>query len=218
MSYGHICVFGAAGSGKSTLAAHLVERAPKVIAYDPRGDYTGAGWRVAHDRNGVRAALREQEISGFTRISYNFNAKRTDPLAEAVWLADISDAVQGGYPVSDPRPLTLLFDEAQEAFPNRQFGKAERPLRGLLLQGRHIGARVIAVTQRPSNIHNDVRGNAAEIYCFRLPAPSDRAAVAALHVDAKRAIDGLKGRDFIKIDGEGLTLNRLEFGAGVRKL
>ncbi|MEO1151377.1 MAG: zonular occludens toxin domain-containing protein [Pseudomonadota bacterium] len=206
------CVYGVRGGGKSTLARHLVANDARVIAFDPQRDYQGEAWRVATTRSEIIAALKSEGLSRF-RISYCFDTGTTDPVSEMVWLADVIAHLQKKYR-SDGIGLSLVVDEAHEAFPNRPLSKDEGPLRRLVMQGRHLGVGLTVVTQRPANISTMIRSQATEVYALALSRRDDRVAAADLREGAAPAVASLSGYDFVKITPQGHSVCRLSLETG----
>ena len=209
------CVFGQRGGGKSTLAAELVADRPKVLAFDPQGDYRGRGWVTASTRKEVEGALIAAG-RGSLRVAYSPDFRRADPIREGAWLADTGFIAQAGFPAVDPRPLTILYDEAHLAFPTEKArADALGPIRAAILQGRHAGIGLLFVTQRPSNLGTDARSQAAAVYCFGLMQQTDRKAIEEMHPAARAALDGLSAFQFLKISAEGVGVYELKHRAGI---
>jgi hypothetical protein len=187
------CVYGRTGMGKTTLAVMLAEEDSRVSAR--------RGWRACVTRNAVKAAVIEGVRRGRFRIAYAPDARTTDPVAEADFLADVARAAQANYP-SDPTPILFLIDEANLAFPTELARTARcAGIRSLILQGRHRGVRLLFVTQRPANIGADARANAGEVFAFSLVFPRDVAAVSEYAPEADRHLRTLAPFYFLRAEG-----------------
>ncbi len=55
--------------------------------------------------------------------------------------------------------LLIVLDEASGALPSR--GTLSPAVQGLIERGRHYGVDLVAITQRPSQVHANMRGNSA---------------------------------------------------------
>ena len=170
-------IYGRRGSGKTTRAKALIKNEKRVVVFDPIGEY-GQGRGVVHVDSvaGVRDAMAKRWRSGF-RIAYTPQVDlpgRLHALSLLLW-----DAQAPYRQRREGRPLTLVVDEANMAYPSTKLPVARQGMMRLVLQGRHAGIGIIAVTQRPALVSTDLRGNAAVIYAFALPVGHDVAAVAA---------------------------------------
>ncbi|MHA7873680.1 MAG: zonular occludens toxin domain-containing protein, partial [Hyphococcus sp.] len=196
----------------------LVERDAKVLAFDPQGDYRGGAWVNARSRDEAEAAIMSQ-WRGDVRVSYTPDLGECDPVDEAAWLAETARIVQRQYPAHDPRPLTLLIDEAHLALPvERARSRDARALKFAILQGRHSGIGMTFVTQRPANVSKDARAQAMETYAFWLSDEDDRRVIGKMHRSALKTFDDLEKFQFMRIAGRVLEACQLETASGIKVL
>lgn len=196
------CIYGSTGSGKSTLAKALLKGRPKVVVFDPMGEYRGRGWTVCRDIAGARRAMVAQWSKSAIRVSLSCpegDEKTAAALANLCWQA------QANFP-RDPRPLTLVLEEANLAYPNRQ--NLPPGLKRATLQGRHRGINLLVITQRPALVSTDLRGQATQINVFQLPGPHDRKAVESACAGIGDALAALKRFQFLKVEGVQFSQHR----------
>lgn len=142
-------VYGGRGSGKTTKAKQLViDNAPaQVVWIDPtlQADTSPAEFRAAIERGDKMIQV---------------GATHPDAAIGALLTA---------YGLSTKtRPLYVVCDEAAT------YLKTPRPsLSRVFNMGRHAGMGVLLITQRPSGIHPDFRGQAARTFWGRLTDHND---------------------------------------------
>ena len=195
MSNRVVCIYGGTGSGKSTLAKMIIKRLPKVVVMDPMNEYKGQGWRSAHSVSDLRRVMAAQWAKGPVRASLNCpggSEATAGEVAELLWQA------QATFP-KDPRELTFVIDEANMFYPNKPGLPAA--LNRVTLQGRHRGINLLVITQRPSRISTDLRGQATQVNAFQLPGPHDRRAVEEVCEGVGDAVRILRKFEFIRIEG-----------------
>lgn len=169
------CIFGRRGSGKTTLARRLVAPWRRLIVWDPLGEWaTFRGLAKVQDLRELLAQLKRQWSRGF-RLSLVGGAgdlvAHLDGLARLIW------AAQAPYPGCGP--LALVVDEANLGLPVHKLPRGMAGMSRLVLQGRHRGVAVLAVSQRPALVSLDLRANAHRTLAFALPAPQDQRALSA---------------------------------------
>ena len=192
------CVYGATGSGKSTCAKALLKDRPKVVVFDPMGEYGGRkGWISARTIEDAERAMARQWARGPVRVAYVCPSGRED---EAAALADLCWRAQGRFP-ADPRPLTLVLEEANRAYPNKRLPPSAAALDVVTLQGRHRGISLLVISQRPALISTDLRGQATRLNVFQLPGPHDRRAVDEVCDGVAGPLRSLARYEFIRIEG-----------------
>lgn len=167
-------IYGETGSGKSTAAKALLRDRPHVIAIDPMGEYGGKGWSVCTTRRGVQDAVRTRIAHRRPlKIAYQCGGRYQ---TEAPWLAQGVWTLQRAWKSGGPK-ITLVMEEANAYYTSHGVQPAEfRIFDELVLRGRHRGIEILAVTQRPSLISTQLRGNAGELWAFHMPMDRDRKA------------------------------------------
>lgn len=163
------CIFvaGRRGSGKTTFTRHAVEGAPRVVAFDPIGQYGREfGWPMA-------ASLAElHELLGRCWRSPPWHVALTvagDYPAELHRLAIYLWHAQQPYERHrDRKKLVLVVEEMNLSVPVHALPSDQRGFMRLVLQGRHRGIEIIGVTQRPALVSADFRSSAAETVLFPL--------------------------------------------------
>lgn len=73
---------------------------------------------------------------------------------------------------TEKRAILAVIDEADTIL-----SMSHRHNWWIFMRGRHFGIEAIAITQRPTNIAPSIRGNASELFAFRIPK-SDALALA----------------------------------------
>lgn len=164
-------IYGRRGSGKTTLVKQLVGDRPRLVVFDPMGEYARtAGFRRVASVAGVLAQLKAGWGSGF-RIAFDVQgdyAEQLHSLAVLLWQAQ--EPYDAG---RDCRPITLVVEEMNLGYPATSQRRNLDGFTHACLQGRHRGLEVIGVTQRPALVHPNFRGNAAVSYIFALEDEGD---------------------------------------------
>lgn len=172
-----ISVFGRTGSGKSTLTKSLIKLGrEKLIVFDTVGEYGGRGWVQCATRSDVIAAMKARWKRGF-KISF---APRVGHYIEDLHsLSRIAMSVQQPFKSGgDHRPLTLVIEEADVSMPARAVKAEFSGMQGVTLQGRHFGVHAVVISQRPSLVSMNYRGNVSTSYVFALGNHNDREEIA----------------------------------------
>ena len=179
----YIC--GATGTGKSNAARVLVKRAPhrRIIVCDPTIDWSR--------HYGVEPITKLADLAAHFRkrrpvrlVIYQPPKGRYAEAAAAV----AQMAMQAQEPVfqgRSPHRLLLVFDEASGAMPSR--GSLNPEIMAMVERGRHYGIDAMALTQRPSKVHADFRGNSElRLYLPVYDGTDLKAISQELGADAKR--------------------------------
>ena len=159
-------VVGRIGSGKTTRALELTGGRPRVVAWDPLGQYPREhGFSRADSLVQVLGQLSRRWAKSF-KIAY---VPQGDPVAALHGLSVLLWEAQAHYEDGrDPRKLTLIAEELNLGFPSHALPKGQRGFRKLTLQGRHRGVDIVGVTQRPADIGAAFRGQVSRTYILPL--------------------------------------------------
>ena len=161
-------IFGRRGCGKSTICKALLKSRSRVVVFDPCDEYSaGRGWVRVTSRKALAEAIAKRISKGF-KIAYV--PPEGDHIEALHWVAEIIwRAGEGGR----NRHITLVIEEANMALPKHALPRDRSAAKRLILQGRHRGIEMIAVTQRPSLLSSDFIGNCATIYAFAVSDVND---------------------------------------------
>lgn len=182
---------GASGSGKGvSIARRLRElKPPRLIVWDPRGEYADHARQVTALPELVRIVGKAGASGGF-RVRYVPGP--SVKLSEAFGLV-----------------CTLAFRAGSCVFVAEELSDvttaslAPPAWRQCITQGRHQALHVIAAAQRPALIDKTLLGNCTYIRCFTLRYREDRQAMArAMDVDEARITE------LVTTHGEGATVIR----------
>lgn len=149
-----VAAIGATGSGKSAWIKQglAARRPPRLLAWDPQGEYAAHGV-VYRDRVKLLDAVARAPT--FAAI-YQPGDRLADYPARFDWLCRLA------YALGD---LVLVVEElADVTAPNR----APDAWSVVTRKGRHKALRVVAASQRPASVDKDFFGNCTMIHCGRL--------------------------------------------------
>jgi len=167
-----VAIYGTTGSGKSTCFRQRFMTRDRLVVFDVCEEYDLP--TIAASPVDLIRAMKPGK-GGF-RISYRPTSMdlplELHRLATALWERQKIDA--------DPVPVTLAIEEANSCYGVNQLPRDQRGMDKLVLQGRHQRVSLVAVTQRPSLISANLRGNLSDIFCFPLTFPEDRRLVGNL--------------------------------------
>lgn len=191
-----LTLYGCRGSGKSTKAKQLISEHRRVVAFDPMAEYAEEkGFIKCLTLKEVRDALRKNWHKDF-RIAYVPNGNMMDRLhhlSELIW------HVQQPYGEGkDSRKVLLIVEEANMGYPNQKMPPQYFGIQRLVLQGRHRGVGIMAITQRPALVSADLRGNVDEVYVFQQSQQLDiNAITGVIGKEQESNIRALKPHDFL---------------------
>lgn len=170
-------IVGATGTGKSHLARRLVEahRARRTLIVDPSGDWS----RVLKT-----TPLRRTELIKWLQRKRPARVAIYEPAAgeearDAAICARLAMEAQLPFESGHmAHRFLLVLEEAAELVP------ATRPpaptMKAAILRGRHRGLDMMAISQRPSQVHADFRSNAGLRLLFPVYDPLDVRAIGDL--------------------------------------
>lgn len=147
-----VVIFGTTQSGKSTLFRYLVRLYKRVIVYDPMHQHNALG-RIVHNPDLLLAAFREHNKVVF-QPNEDTLANFEQVCKLCLGLSNFLFAVEEAHYY------------ARKTFLPPKFGQ-------LLKTGANRGIGVVAISQRPAELHNTVISLAAHRVSFILDMQSD---------------------------------------------
>ncbi len=160
------------GSGKTTRVQYLISLAPRVVCFDPTGQYgrppraRGYGWPCAATLPELHATVSPRWQGPPWRAALTVAGDFELELHKlSVYLWHAQAPYESG---RDRKKLTLIVEEMDLSVPNHRLPKGMHGFQRLVLQGRHRGIEVIGVTQHPALVALSFRINCAERYIFPL--------------------------------------------------
>lgn len=187
-----ISIYGRRGSGKSTRAKALIERARRVVTFDPMGEYVrDLGFTACQTVADIRAAMKA-DPRGFRAalVPAGDFPRRLHNLAAFLWEAQAGRASR----------LTLVVEEANLGLPNTKLPAGLDGMMRLTLQGRHREIAILAISQRPALVSADFRGQVSEMYIFALPSALDLQVIGReIGREHEAAIRALQPHEYIHV-------------------
>ena len=209
-----IIIVGMRGTGKTTSGKVLTSNQPRVVAFDPLGDFT-APTRVTTFQEFVEASDR-MKFDRTMRITYHPDEKNTtvafDYFADA--LMALQAEARSHYGPTFP-PLTVMVDEAGTFM---QVNKSQNAFNRMLRFSRHSKINVICATHRGIDIPVTFCALASSIYTFRQQEMRDLKYWADFYGDKRIAerIRNLPMYHFIRYDGNPDSMSRISSGQIIR--
>ena len=168
------CIFGATGTGKSHKARELVKSllAEKIsiLIYDPLPD---GEWAEDFWNDGFE---KVRNLRGFCKFINECYSKRI-PYLRLVYWPDGSSGLDAQVEFEIVAGVVRQWHNAlfviEEAALFCTASKIGENAKSLIQWGRHNGISQLVITQRPSNLNINYRGNATWFRCFRLSDPND---------------------------------------------
>jgi hypothetical protein len=169
-------VYGRRGSGKTTRVLLLIRDRPRVVVFDPTGEFEREhGVTAFCDGDALRLYLARHWQRGF-RVAFTprANYEREQLHALATFLLACQRPYLDG---ADARTITLVVEEMNLGYPAQGLPQHLDGMSRVCNQGRHYGIEVIGVTQRPPLVSATFRGGLAETWIFPLARADDRGEV-----------------------------------------
>ena len=180
-------ILGASGSGKSSLMKLelLATRPPRLLIWDPKGEYT----RYAPAVPGTRSAPSSLEdlirkLAGAGKRG-DFALSFRPMLSRKAMRDQFNVFCLAAERAGD---CFVLVDELADV---TEPGWAPEGWERLTRQGRHAGLTIRGASQRPAEIDKSFLGNASRIAAFRMNAESDVTLLAKILGKDPREVRGL---------------------------
>jgi len=189
-------ILGASGSGKSSLMKLelLASRPPRLLVWDPKGEYAALAPPVPGDRrapssldNLIRKTLQQGERGSFALSFRPVLARR---MMRDQFNVFCLTAERAGN-------CFVLVDELADV---TEPGWAPEGWERLTRQGRHAGLTIRGASQRPAEIDKSFLGNASRIACFRMNAEGDVKLLARILGVEDRTVRELAPLEWIERD------------------
>jgi hypothetical protein len=199
-----VLVAGFTGSGKSAWVIRQTRAAPRLLVWDSMGEWSR---RALVQPLGTLPAVAEAIRTDIARGGGRLRVGYTGPVTRAgfegfcrlawVWLRLRAGSV-------------LVIEELADV---TSPGKAPAAWGEIVRKGRHVGAQVYALTQRPAESDKTIVSNAAAIHSGFMGFPDDRAYMARCLDVPLRDVERLRPLDWIERDmrTRALTRGRLVF-------
>lgn len=155
-------IFGMRNSGKTYLGNKIAELYPRKIIIDPMAEYSGDF--ITSDFNNftkiLKSEILEKKLEKYTVVfRFSPHVRATDKLFDAVMQV-----------IFELGNCQVIIDEVQ-LFSNPHF--LPHYLKNILMIGRHRGISLMAITQRPSQMHKGILAQSAHIFCGQLHEKND---------------------------------------------
>lgn len=193
---GHL-VAGASGSGKSAWTIQQCGSDKRLLVWDTMGEWSD---RLRLKRAGSIADLHRLVVAdmrkpGGFRVGYvgPITREHFDAFCRLAWVW--LRANQG----------TLVVEELADVTTP---GKAPPAWGDIVRKGRHVGAMVYALTQRPAESDKTIVGNAALIHCGLMAFAPDRAYMARCLDVPLREVENLGQLEWIERDMRSRELRK----------
>lgn len=157
-------VCGKSRSGKSAWVKDRIKNDPRVIVFDIKGEYDDEmGFEVFEDLENLIERLEHE--TGAARIAY----RPMTPMKEfGPWC-------RAAFTWCKMAPCTILAEELADVTTP---AKAPDGWGQVCRQAQGFGAKIFAITQRPSESDKTALGNATLIHCCQMVRAQDRAYMA----------------------------------------
>jgi len=191
----HIYICGNSGTGKSSHIKEKIEKAPRVIAFDPDDEY-GA-------------------LSGFVRVT---SARELLDVIlahknKSLKIAFVAEGIKAfGFWADCVFAWRNCVAVAEEIADVTTTGKAFPSWGRLIRRGRKYGIQIIAVTQRPAEADKTILCNAAVIRTCALGRDADRQSIAKEMGVKVTDLASLKPLDWVEFKRADLSLIKSRLG------
>jgi len=146
---------GPEGSGKSFMGAHIARRSKRLIAFDlNEQDGLAQGAHVVRTCKELKSVF--DNADGRKKLHVCFRPQSGN-------IKDLFTFVCGV--AARYKNVTIFADEAESLIHKNK--DLPEPVLAVMTRGRHVGVPVILTSQRPQNLHVQIRGNCQKIALFR---------------------------------------------------
>ena len=157
-------VYGMTESGKSYFTQNnYMKKYDRVIVFDFMNCFSGGDVVFLKDASDAQKILKKfykkDSYKIIIRVSRNANARFLCDLA-------ISLSCALGRTLKNGKRLLFVIDEADKVVTSHFQSKR---VKHLVNVGRHDNVDSLFIARNPTRLHTDIRVNASEIICFRLP-------------------------------------------------
>lgn len=175
---GRTGVYGSSGSGKSHFVKQLIAQDKRLVVFDPLSEYA-----VRRDfvtvKSDLRPCLNEIKARWQRGFRLAYVPSSGDEIAELNRLSRVLLHVQKPYFDGVPIPkVTLVIEEMNLSFPNRDIGAHFTGFPEICSRGRHSGIEVIGVSQGVSEVSTRFRKNCNRTVYFRQDDYTERKTIA----------------------------------------
>ncbi|WP_311568401.1 hypothetical protein [Photobacterium arenosum] len=184
----HEYICGATGAGKSSHVKRVIDKAKRVIVWDPDDEYTGAGWVRCSSAVELLDWLHRHP-AGNLKIAFVAGGQK----AFEFWC---KAAFAWGYCVAVAEEIADVTTPA----------KAPPAWGTLSRRGRKRGIKVMAVTQRPAEADKTILTQAAIIRAGLQGRDPDRMAIAREMNISVDVISNLKPLDYVEFKRRDLSV------------
>ena len=194
-----VLVAGFTGSGKSAWVIRQVRGAPRLLVWDSMGEWCRRELvRPVPTLRELAALIRADLRAPGARFRYGYTG--------AVTRAGFDGFCRLAWVWLRWRPgATLVVEELADV---TSPGKAPPAWGEIVRKGRHVGAQVYALTQRPAESDKTIVSNAAAIHSGFMGFPDDRAYMARCLDVRLRDIERLRPLDWLERDMRTRELRR----------
>ena len=204
-----VCVAGASGTGKSTYVKRIIQGHPRVVIFDPQGEYPRSGAIACHSIAQCQQIMR-QSFDSF------MIALRPPAMQEPVYLNKLSHLIlQAQKPYEGAQKgaeLLFVVEEMNLSFPVDKSAEKNAPaFAEICSRGRHSWIGVLGVTQRLAEVSPRFRGNLSECVVFRQSSPMDRKAAALASGADPAQIEALQDLEFLRGRAGSISEGKLTF-------
>ncbi|OBU24958.1 hypothetical protein C0Z01_14180 [Photobacterium kishitanii] len=180
----HEYVIGGSGSGKSFYVKSQIQKAGRLLVFDPDDEYAEVkGIVTAYSSKELLILIKKSGVNGRLKVRYVANGKQYFDFVCAV-------AFMWGNCCFVAEEIA---DVTSTAKASENWGKVVR-------RGRKRGIKIFAVTQRPAEADKTIFTQVAKIRCGRLDGKGDKVRVAENMQCDVNLISNLLPLDFLEFN------------------